>query len=192
MHECLFRTIGRPAIASLEASGDLILAWQAPDNRLVWSSYHAGSGWTAQRAAGQTTSHGPVLTTLGDTVYMVWKALEDDRIWWAHLAGSSWVGMGPIPVAAGAARTSDTPSLIVKGNGLLMAWKGVQVLAGMDCGARRLFSMLASIQTRVRLSQAIGCSSSRVFSWVSWHIPSILSLNVVHDVADTRLMQSLR
>jgi hypothetical protein len=110
-----------------------------------------------------------------------------------HLVGAPRrVGMGPIPVAAGAARTSDTPSLIVKGNGLLMAWKGVQVLAGMDCGARRLFSMLASIQTRVRLSQAIGCSSSRVFSWVSWHIPSILSLNVVHDVADTRLMQSLR
>lgn len=123
----LFATIGRPGVASLPGYQDLVLAWQAPDNQLIWSIYDTRiSAWSTQRSTGRTTSCGPALVTLGNTVYMFWRPLDDDHIWGARLSGSDWVSMGPIAVAGGAARTSDTPCLLVRGNGLLMAWKGIE------------------------------------------------------------------
>jgi hypothetical protein len=119
-----FLTIDRPAIA-MDGSGGVILAWRAPDNTLLWSSRASGRSWDAPRAFGATTGHGPVLALSGGKFFLIWTEVDNGKLWWAEHTGTGWQSIAPVPVAAGAALTSDTPAVAAHQGGIILAWKGI-------------------------------------------------------------------
>lgn len=92
-----FQTIDRPAMA-FEGSGRCILAWRAPNNELLWSSFEPFGGWDTQRATGATTSHGPVLVSREEQRIDTFE--PDTRI------VSSGMSLGPVRNKMRARRTS--------------------------------------------------------------------------------------
>ena len=126
-----FVATGRPGVAAVE--GRIVIAWRDPNDDLVWAEGDRQGRWSDARPTGGRTSHGPAMVVASRTVFMVWKALDSEQIWWASLRpdATGWGQASPLPVEAGAAMTSDVPALTATGNGLAMAWKGVQADPGI-------------------------------------------------------------
>jgi hypothetical protein len=135
-------TSARPAL--VEFNGRMILAWKgAPgDSGIYWSSFdwHAQSWSAQQQIAGRGTSHGPAMVVFNRQLHMFWKGLDDDHnvyhailvdpangIWGPQGmvvyidAGNLASGQTPIPIA-----TSDAPAVTVRGDEIILAWKGTE------------------------------------------------------------------
>jgi len=132
-------TSSRPAV--VEFNNQMVMAWKgvSGDAGIYWSRLNGGS-WSPQiRIAGRGTSHGPALVVFGGQLHMYWKGIQDDdNVYHAVLvdaANGIWgpqdrvsyvdagnLASGETPIAIG---TSDSPVATVRGNELVLAWKGI-------------------------------------------------------------------
>ncbi|MEH2112325.1 hypothetical protein [Nostoc sp.] len=129
-------TSDRPALALF--NGRMQMAWKGVpgDNNIYWSSFD-GNAWSPQQQIrGRGTSYGPALAVLGNRLYMFWKGIGDDSnvyyawidnqpnaIWQAqHVVAYSDAEIeGNVEINIG---TSSRPVATVRGNTIVLAWKG--------------------------------------------------------------------
>ena len=139
-------TSARPAL--VEFRHKVILVWKGVpgDSGIYWSKFDGKGSWQApsggsvqQQIAGRGSSHGPALVVYRDQLHMFWKGVDDDlKVYHAVLvdpvnniwgpqevvmfvdAGNLATGQTPVPIG-----TSDTPAATIRGDELLLAWKGV-------------------------------------------------------------------
>lgn len=129
-------TSDRPALALF--NGSMRMAWKGipDDSAIYWSSFD-GNGWSPQqRIRGRGTTHGPALAVLGNRLYMFWKGIEgDSRVFYASIddqPGAIWQAQrevvytdvskeGNVNLNIG---TSDRPAATVRGDAIVLAWKG--------------------------------------------------------------------
>jgi hypothetical protein len=132
-------TSSRPAV--VEFNNQMVMAWKgvSGDAGIYWSRLNGGSWSPQQRITGRGTSHGPALVVFQGQLHMYWKGVEDDdNVYHAVLvdpANGIWgpqdrvsyvdagnLASGETPIAIG---TSDSPVATVRGNELVLAWKGI-------------------------------------------------------------------
>lgn len=134
----------RPALARTGAG--IRMAWKGVrnDQGIYWSTF-TGDGWTAQQnVRGVGTSAAPALVWLNNRLYMFWKGVVGDQkvyySWLDEAPNAIWVPQkivsydnyetsGGISLAIGTA--SGGPSATVRGNRILLAWKGVEGDSGI-------------------------------------------------------------
>lgn len=129
-------TSHRPALADFNG---LRMAWKgvSGDQGIYWSTLTPG-GWAAQQnIRGIGTSASPALVTYRNRLYMFWKGIEgDQQVYYSWLdagPGAIWqpqrvVACADYQVGGGVwANIGGThgPSTAVRGDRILLAWKGV-------------------------------------------------------------------
>lgn len=127
----------RPAIAQFNSQ--VYMAWKGveDDNGLYWATFD-GSNWTPQQPIlGVGTSDSPALVVFGNLLYMFWKGIPGDtKAYYSTLdngEGAIWQPQKPISYIESQANgmvaleigTSSALSACVRGNRILLAWKGV-------------------------------------------------------------------
>jgi hypothetical protein len=132
-------TSSRPAV--VEFNNQMVMAWKgvSGDAGIYWSRL-SGNSWSPQaRIAGRGTSHGPALVAFNGQLHMYWKGIQDDdNVYHAVLvdpANGIWgpqdrvayidagnLASGETPIAIG---TSDSPFATVRGDEIILAWKGI-------------------------------------------------------------------
>ena len=133
----------RPSVANL--NGTVIMAWKGipGDSGIYWSTFDGAQNWSGQSSVrGVGTSESPALVAYNNRLYMFWKGIEgDSNAYWSFIDfanGSIWQPQrrieffsfetgGGVPIAIG---TSSGLSATVRGNVIVLAWKG----AGDDTG----------------------------------------------------------
>ena len=136
-------TSDRPGLALFNAR--MHMAWKGipGDNSIYWSSFD-GNNWSPQvQIRGRGTSHGPALAVLGNKLYMFWKGIEDDSnvyyAWIDDQPGTIWQAQrvvaytdarteGNVEINIG---TSSRPVAAVRGNTIVLAWKGIPGDSGL-------------------------------------------------------------
>lgn len=133
-------TSARPALC--EFNGQMVLAWKGVpgDSGIYWSKFDGFNTWSPQQQiAGRGTSSAPCMVVFGGQLHMFWKGIDgDDNVYHAVLidpvngiwgpqsvvsyvdGGNLASGQTPVPIG-----TSSGPSATVRGNELILAWKGV-------------------------------------------------------------------
>lgn len=128
-----------PALANL--NGRVYMAWKGipGDSNIYWASHDGAGGWTPQSKpiAGIGTSAAPALVAYKNMLYMFWKGVSgDSRVYYSYLDVANdpiWKPQQPVEYfsyqAEGGVRhaigTSGAPSATVRGDQILLAWKGV-------------------------------------------------------------------
>jgi hypothetical protein len=136
-----------PALASVTVNnGGIIsqricMAWKGiqGDSAIYWSIYDGAEGWSPQQQIlGTGTSDSPALVGFNGILYMFWKGIEDDAnayyssfdfinnpIWKPRrtIEYFSYETGGGVPCPIG---TSGALSAVVRGNSILLTWKGVE------------------------------------------------------------------
>jgi hypothetical protein len=132
-------TSSRPAV--VEFNNQIVMAWKgvSGDSGIYWSRL-TGNTWSPQaRIVGRGTSHGPALVVFNGQLHMYWKGIQDDdNVYHAILVdpvNGIWgpqdrvayvdagnLASGETPIAIG---TSDSPVATVRGNEIVLAWKGI-------------------------------------------------------------------
>jgi hypothetical protein len=130
-------TSARPALA--EFQGKMYMAWKgiSGDQGLYYSSFDGNKWAPQQNIRGVGTSSGPALLAVGSRLYLFWKGVDGDSniyfswrdntsiaIWQAQriVAYTDSQASGNISINVG---TSDGPGVALRGNAVMMAWKGV-------------------------------------------------------------------
>ena len=130
-------TSARPALA--EFQGRMYMAWKGipGDQGLYYSSFDGNNWQPQQKIRGVGTSAGPALLTVGNRLYMFWKGVDGDSniyfSWRDNTSLAIWQSQrivaytdsntaGNISINVG---TSDGPGAALRGNAILMSWKGV-------------------------------------------------------------------
>ena len=126
----------RPAVAQF--NGQVYMAWKgaADDSGIYWSTFD-GAHWAPQRnVLGVGTSDTPALVALDNQLHMFWKGAPGDTNAYHSTIdngeGAIWKPQqrifyvealvdGMVPLATG---TSSAPSACVRGNRIMLAWKG--------------------------------------------------------------------
>ncbi|MCM3763742.1 matrixin family metalloprotease [Neobacillus niacini] len=126
----------RPALANF---GGIRMAWKGVrnDQGIYWSTF-TGEGWTPQQQIrGVGTSASPALVAFRNRLYMFWKGVEGDRnvyySWLDNGPGAIWQPQRVVAyidneTSGGVWRnigSSSGPSATVRGNRILLAWKGI-------------------------------------------------------------------
>ncbi|MEP7340892.1 MAG: matrixin family metalloprotease [Acidobacteriota bacterium] len=127
----------RPAVAQF--NGRMYMAWKGveDDSGIYWATFD-GKSWTAQRSIlGVGTSDSPALVVFGNRLYMFWKGVPGDtKAYYSTLDGGEgaiWQPQKPISYIEAQADgmvaleigTSNALSACVRGNRIMLAWKGV-------------------------------------------------------------------
>jgi Matrixin len=134
--------VGSSAAPSLaNVNGQVYMAWKGVENDagIYWSTYDGAEGWAAQsKVAGVGTTDSPALVALNGVLYMFWKGVSgdanayyssydvaNDPIWkpQRRIEYFSYQTGGGVPMAIG---TTGALSAAVRGNSILLAWKGVE------------------------------------------------------------------
>ncbi|MBU67662.1 MAG: hypothetical protein CL858_19815 [Cupriavidus sp.] len=127
----------RPALANF--NGTIYMAWKGVDgDQGIYWSILSGGNWTPQRKInGVGTSAPPALAALHGRLFMFWKGVEgDDLVYWSSIdnqPGAIWqpqrvVSYVENETEGGVWRNignSNGPSATVRGNRILLAWKGI-------------------------------------------------------------------
>ena len=126
----------RPALAQF--NGKLYMVWKGVegDSGIFWSTFN-GAGWAPQRGIrGVGTSDTPALVVFRDQLHMFWKGVPGDtNVYHSTLdngEGAIWQAQqkvsyieaqtdGMVAIDIG---TSSAPSACVRGDRILLAWKG--------------------------------------------------------------------
>ena len=129
-----------PALATV--NGRIYMAWKGydDDTGIYWSVYDGAEGWSPQRhVAGVGTSHAPALVAYQGMLFMFWKGIPGDTNAYysfldlANEPSPIWkpqrrVEYFSYEIDGGVAHligTSGPLSAAVRGNAILLAWKGV-------------------------------------------------------------------
>jgi hypothetical protein len=130
-------TADRPALALFNG---IWMAWRGVDGDqgLYWSTL-GPAGWSDQRnIRGVGSSVGPAMAVLNNRLYMFWKGIkEDSRLYYSWLDALPAAIWKPQRVVAYVdsrvegeiwkeVASSSAPSATVRGNRILLSWKGVQ------------------------------------------------------------------
>jgi hypothetical protein len=130
-------TSDRPALALFD--NKMRMAWKGipGDPAIYWSTFD-GNGWSPQqRILGRGTSHGPALVVLGNRLYMFWKGMDNDTrvfsAWIDDQPNAIWQAQREVMYVSADSEgntphhigTSDRPSAVVRGDAIILAWKGV-------------------------------------------------------------------
>jgi hypothetical protein len=128
----------RPALATV--NGQVAMAWKGVggDQGIYWSRFDGGSQWSAQALVrGVGTSDSPALAAQGAVLHMFWKGVTgdanafhssfdtaNDPIWkpQRRIEYFDYQTGGGVPVAIG---TTGGLTATLRGNRILLAWKGV-------------------------------------------------------------------
>lgn len=128
-----------PGLATV--NGQVYMAWKGvgDDSGIYWSAYDGAEGWSPQaRIAGVGTSDAPALVSYNGMLYMFWKGIAgdanayyslfdfaNDPIWkpQRRIEYFAYETDGGVPLPIG---TSGALSATVRGNRILLAWKGVE------------------------------------------------------------------
>jgi hypothetical protein len=129
-----------PALANV--NGTIYMAWKGGDDAgIYWSTYDGAESWSPQaNVRGVGTSDSPALVAFNGMLYMFWKGVSDDAnayysfldlvnepnpIWkpQKRIEYFSYETGGGIPYAIG---TSGALSAAVRGNSIILTWKGVE------------------------------------------------------------------
>jgi len=136
-----------PALANV--NGRICMAWKGvgDDGGIYWSIYNGAEGWSPQsntpgatqdNVLGVGTSDSPALVAFNGMLYMFWKGVSgdsnayysffdfaNDPIWkpQRRIEYFSYETGGGVPHAIG---TSGALSAAVRGNSIILAWKGVE------------------------------------------------------------------
>jgi len=135
----------RPALAS--AAGNVCMAWKGinNDSGIYWSRFDpAAKAWSPQqRIPGIGTSDSPALIGIDSRLYMFWKGIPGDSCaYWSVFDFANdpiWRPQRRIEyfayqTAGGVAHTIGTTGGLAaarRGNGVLIAWKGVEGDSGI-------------------------------------------------------------
>jgi len=132
-------TSAAPALANV--NGRICMAWKGvhDDAGIYWSTYDGNEGWSPQaRVSGVGTTDSPALVGYNGSLYMFWKGVEgdanayysffdfaNDPIWkpQRRVEYFDYSTGGGVPYAIG---TTGALSATVRGNKILLAWKGVE------------------------------------------------------------------
>jgi hypothetical protein len=130
-------TSHRPALANFYS---IYMAWKGidDDQGIYWSTL-TPSGWAAQQnIRGIGTSTSPALVTFRNRLYMFWKGIEGDQqiyySWLDNGPGAIWqpqrvVAYMNYEMSGGVwsfIGSSHGPSATIRGDRILLAWKGVE------------------------------------------------------------------
>ncbi|SMF22018.1 matrixin family metalloprotease [Pseudogulbenkiania subflava] len=171
----------RPALGVYP--GGIYLAWKGIDgDQGIYFSTFDGNDWSPQtNMYGVGTSASPALATLNGVLYMFWKGVEGD----SNLYYSS-LDAGPKPIwqpqrkvafvtskAEGAAwqypGTTHGPSATLRGNRILLAWKGVEGDQGIYFSLFDGNEFSGQIQVKdVGTSQGPGVCTFGAFTHMAW------------------------
>lgn len=139
-HLANFGSTHRPALTYAPWTGP-VMAWKGIDgDARVWFSYFQNGGWTPQQAhATARTDQSPAIVAFQNRLYLFWKSAGDSRnVIFSSLDNSGagddiWtppqrVEFPDIEVAGEARHpigTTEAPSATVRGDRILLAWKGI-------------------------------------------------------------------
>jgi len=130
-------TSGRPALALFNNNMHMVWKGAPGDSAIYWSWFDRNTWVPQQPIRGRGTSDSPALAVLGNRLYMFWKGIEDDNnvyyAWIDNQPGAIWQAQhvvaytdarteGNVSVNIG---TSHGPAAAVRGNAIVLAWKGV-------------------------------------------------------------------
>ena len=136
-------TSARPALAMF--NGMMHAAWKgiSGDSTIYWSRFD-GESWTPQKhILGRGTSSGASLAVQGNRLYMFWKGIDGDSdayfawlddqpdaVWQVaqKIAYTEAEAEGNVSVEIG---TSDQPVAAVRGDSIVLGWKGVPGDSGL-------------------------------------------------------------
>jgi hypothetical protein len=132
-------TSAGPALANV--NGRIYMAWKGAedDSGIYWSTYDGAESWSPQaNVRGVGTSDSPALVAFNGMLYMFWKGVSgdanayysffdfaNDPIWkpQKRVEYFSYETGGGVPHAIG---TSGALSAAVRGNSIILTWKGVE------------------------------------------------------------------
>jgi hypothetical protein len=132
-------TSSGPALATV--NGRIYMAWKGfdDDGGIYWSGYDGAESWSPQaNVRGVGTSDVPALVGYNDMLYMFWKGSGgDSNVYYSFFDFANdpiWKPQRPVeyfdtetdggvPVRIG---TTSAPSATVRGNRILLAWRGVE------------------------------------------------------------------
>lgn len=146
-------TSSSPALANV--NGLVYMAWKGveDDSGIYFATYDGAEGWSAQaNIRGIGTSDSPALVAYNGMLYMFWKGIAGDSnayfslldlvnepnpIWkpQRRIEYFSYESGGGVPYAIG---TSGALSAAVRGNSIILTWKGV------DADSTIYFSLFAN------------------------------------------------
>jgi hypothetical protein len=135
-----------PSLANI--NGQIYMAWKGvqDDGGIYWSIYDGTEGWSPQaNIRGIGTSDSPALVAFNGVLYMFWKGAADDSnayysfldfvnepnpIWkpQRRIEYFSYETGGGVPCAIG---TTGALSAAVRGNSIILAWKGAKGDSGI-------------------------------------------------------------
>jgi len=128
-----------PGLANV--NGQIYMAWKGveDDSGIYWAAYDGAEGWSPQaNVAGVGTSHAPALVAFNGMLFMFWKGIPgdanayyssydpiNDPIWkpQRRIEYFAYQTGGGVPHAIG---TSGPLSAAVRGNRIILTWKGVE------------------------------------------------------------------